>query len=167
MFDGWVLPSQRPCSSLPYLLPPFLPLPVLLPTPPPLSARQLPYPPSSPPLPLSGCDRGVIVPVMERVLGPYLRGGGAKAFNFSALSQVSAPAGRPLTGECSNHSFSCLSAIPSLDQVHGSQAAKNLATLPSPPQDLLPHLRSCLDPDQLHTFLPCSPPPQILLMTTL
>ncbi len=24
---------------------------------------------------------------MERVLGPYLRGGGAKAFNFSALSQ--------------------------------------------------------------------------------
>ena len=34
------------------------------------------------------CDRGLITPVMERVLGPYLRGGGAKAFNFSALSQV-------------------------------------------------------------------------------
>lgn len=31
--------------------------------------------------------RAVIVPVMERVLGPYLRGGGAKAFNFQALSQ--------------------------------------------------------------------------------
>jgi aarF domain-containing kinase len=27
-------------------------------------------------------DRATIVPVMERVLGPYLRGGGAKAFNF-------------------------------------------------------------------------------------
>jgi aarF domain-containing kinase len=24
---------------------------------------------------------------MDRVLGPYLRGGGAKSFNFSALSQ--------------------------------------------------------------------------------
>ena len=33
-------------------------------------------------------DRGLIVPVMDRVLGPYLRGGGAKAFNFQALSQV-------------------------------------------------------------------------------
>lgn len=32
------------------------------------------------------CDRGLIIPVMERVLGPYLRGGGAKAFNFQALS---------------------------------------------------------------------------------
>lgn len=29
---------------------------------------------------------GLIIPVMERVLGPYLRGGGAKAFNFQALS---------------------------------------------------------------------------------
>lgn len=31
------------------------------------------------------------MPVMERVLGPYLKGGGAKAFagaNFSQLSQV-------------------------------------------------------------------------------
>jgi predicted unusual protein kinase regulating ubiquinone biosynthesis (AarF/ABC1/UbiB family) len=35
---------------------------------------------------MSDC-RAVIVPVMERVLGPYLRGGGAKAFNFQALSQ--------------------------------------------------------------------------------
>jgi hypothetical protein len=26
--------------------------------------------------------------VMDRVLSPYLRGGGAKAFNFQALSQV-------------------------------------------------------------------------------
>ncbi|PSC74696.1 alanine-glyoxylate transaminase [Micractinium conductrix] len=34
----------------------------------------------------AGCDRGLIIPVMERVLGPYLRGGGAKAFNFQALS---------------------------------------------------------------------------------
>lgn len=35
-----------------------------------------------------GCDRGLIIPVMDRVLGPYLRGGGAKAFksNFQALS---------------------------------------------------------------------------------
>ncbi|GAX80969.1 hypothetical protein CEUSTIGMA_g8404.t1 [Chlamydomonas eustigma] len=33
------------------------------------------------------CNRAVITPVMDRVLGPYLRGGGAKAFNFSALSQ--------------------------------------------------------------------------------
>lgn len=29
---------------------------------------------------------GLIIPVMDRVLGPYLRGGGAKAFNFQALS---------------------------------------------------------------------------------
>ena len=33
-----------------------------------------------------GCDRARILPVMERELGPYLRGGGAKAFNFQALS---------------------------------------------------------------------------------
>ena len=30
----------------------------------------------------AGCDRGVIIPVMDRVLSPYLRGGGAKSFNF-------------------------------------------------------------------------------------
>lgn len=36
----------------------------------------------------AGCDRGLIVPVMDRVLSPYLRGGGAAAFNFQALSQV-------------------------------------------------------------------------------
>jgi predicted unusual protein kinase regulating ubiquinone biosynthesis (AarF/ABC1/UbiB family) len=28
------------------------------------------------------CDRGLIIPIMDRVLSPYLRGGGAKAFNF-------------------------------------------------------------------------------------
>ena len=33
-------------------------------------------------------DRGLIIPVMERVLSPYLKGGGAKSFNFSMLSQV-------------------------------------------------------------------------------
>jgi aarF domain-containing kinase len=33
-------------------------------------------------------DRALIVPVMDRVLSPYLRGGGAKAFNFQSLSQV-------------------------------------------------------------------------------
>lgn len=27
-------------------------------------------------------DRGLIIPVMDKVLSPYLRGGGAKAFNF-------------------------------------------------------------------------------------
>lgn len=27
-------------------------------------------------------DRGRIIPVMDKVLSPYLRGGGAKAFNF-------------------------------------------------------------------------------------
>ncbi|KAK9915022.1 hypothetical protein WJX75_003712 [Coccomyxa subellipsoidea] len=32
-------------------------------------------------------DRGLIIPVMDRVLSPYLRGGGAKAFNFQMLSQ--------------------------------------------------------------------------------
>ncbi|GLC69551.1 hypothetical protein PLESTF_000846400 [Pleodorina starrii] len=32
-------------------------------------------------------DRALIIPVMDRVLSPYLRGGGAAAFNFSALSQ--------------------------------------------------------------------------------
>ena len=37
------------------------------------------------------CDRRRIVPVMERVLGPYLSGGGARAFNFTALSQVREP----------------------------------------------------------------------------
>lgn len=33
---------------------------------------------------MSTCSlpRGLIIPVMDRVLGPYLRGGGAKAFNF-------------------------------------------------------------------------------------
>lgn len=31
-------------------------------------------------------DRGLIIPVMEKVLSPYLRGGGAKAFNFQARS---------------------------------------------------------------------------------
>lgn len=36
----------------------------------------------------AGCDRGLIIPVMDRVLSPYLRGGGAAAFNFQALSQV-------------------------------------------------------------------------------
>lgn len=35
------------------------------------------------------CCRAQIVPVMDRVLSPYLRGGGAKSFNFQALSQVS------------------------------------------------------------------------------
>jgi hypothetical protein len=30
----------------------------------------------------ANCDRGVIIPVMDRVLSPYLRGGGAKSFNF-------------------------------------------------------------------------------------
>lgn len=38
-------------------------------------------------LPLD-CDRALIIPVMDRVLSPYLRGGGAAAFNFQALSQV-------------------------------------------------------------------------------
>ena len=33
-------------------------------------------------------DRGLIVPVMDRVLSPYLRGGGAKSINFQALSQA-------------------------------------------------------------------------------
>jgi predicted unusual protein kinase regulating ubiquinone biosynthesis (AarF/ABC1/UbiB family) len=33
-------------------------------------------------------DRALIIPVMDRVLSPYLRGGGAAAFNFQALSQV-------------------------------------------------------------------------------
>ena len=27
-------------------------------------------------------DRGLIIPIMDKVLSPYLRGGGAKAFNF-------------------------------------------------------------------------------------
>jgi len=31
------------------------------------------------------CDRAVVIPVMQRVLSPYLKGGGAKAMNFSAL----------------------------------------------------------------------------------
>lgn len=33
------------------------------------------------------CDRQAVIPVMKRVLGPYLKGGGAKAMNFSALGQ--------------------------------------------------------------------------------
>ena len=40
------------------------------------------------------CDRGVIIPVMDRVLSPYLRGGGAKSFNF----QVSQLDGKVLVG---------------------------------------------------------------------
>lgn len=39
----------------------------------------------------TSCDRALIMPVMERVLSPYLRGGGAAAFNFQALSQVGFP----------------------------------------------------------------------------
>ena len=35
-------------------------------------------------------DRPLVIPVMDRVLSPYLRGGGAKSFNFQALSQVRA-----------------------------------------------------------------------------
>lgn len=34
------------------------------------------------------CDRGVIIPVMDRVLSPYLAGGGAKAFNFQVSYQA-------------------------------------------------------------------------------
>ena len=33
-------------------------------------------------------DRKRIIPVMDKVLTPYLRGGGARSFNFQALSQV-------------------------------------------------------------------------------
>lgn len=33
------------------------------------------------------CDRSLVVPAMQRVLGPYLRGGGAQAMNFTALGQ--------------------------------------------------------------------------------
>ena len=32
-------------------------------------------------------NKAVIVPVMDKVLSPYLRGGGARSFNFQALSQ--------------------------------------------------------------------------------
>jgi aarF domain-containing kinase len=39
------------------------------------------------------CNRGVIIPVMERVLGPYLRGGGAKAFNFQVTAAYVASTG--------------------------------------------------------------------------
>jgi len=33
------------------------------------------------------CDRAAVIPVMKRVLSPYLKGGGAKAMNFTALGQ--------------------------------------------------------------------------------
>lgn len=33
------------------------------------------------------CDRAVVIPVMQRVLSPYLKGGGAAAMNFYALGQ--------------------------------------------------------------------------------
>ncbi|DBB04853.1 TPA: hypothetical protein ACH3X3_010141 [Trebouxia sp. C0006] len=32
-------------------------------------------------------DRGLIIPVMDKVLGPYLKGGGAKSLDFQSLSQ--------------------------------------------------------------------------------
>lgn len=35
----------------------------------------------------SDADRRLIIPVMDRVLSPYLRGGGARAFSFQMLSQ--------------------------------------------------------------------------------
>ena len=38
-------------------------------------------------LPPSPSPRGLIIPVMDRILSPYLKGGGAKAFNFQMLSQ--------------------------------------------------------------------------------
>lgn len=33
-------------------------------------------------------DRGVVIPVMDRVLSPYLKGGGARAFNFQVVVVV-------------------------------------------------------------------------------
>lgn len=45
-----------------------------------------------------GSDRRRIIPVMDAVLSPYLRGGGARAFNF----QVAAQAGC-LAGSCRTH----------------------------------------------------------------
>lgn len=36
----------------------------------------------------ANCDRGVIIPVMDRVLSPYLRGGGAKSFNFQVCEEM-------------------------------------------------------------------------------
>jgi predicted unusual protein kinase regulating ubiquinone biosynthesis (AarF/ABC1/UbiB family) len=45
------------------------------------------------------CDRGVIIPVMDRVLSPYLRGGGAKSFNFQVRGIQSDAAGGARCGE--------------------------------------------------------------------
>lgn len=39
----------------------------------------------------ANCDRGVIIPVMDRVLSPYLRGGGAKSFNFQVRAGLGMP----------------------------------------------------------------------------
>ena len=40
-------------------------------------------------LPLD-CNRGQIIPVMDRVLSPYLRGGGARSINFQVRSRLCA-----------------------------------------------------------------------------
>ena len=51
----------------------------------------------------AGSDRGRIIPVMDTVLSPYLRGGGAKAFNF----QVSAASLTVLMDASVLHRDSC------------------------------------------------------------
>ena len=63
----------------------------------------------------AGCDRALIIPVMDRVLSPYLRGGGAAAFNFQALSQVRAPCPLTLLHSVAAHALSCIVA-PILDR---------------------------------------------------
>lgn len=66
--------------------------------------------------------RAVIIPVMERVLGPYLRGGGAKAFNFQVspallccMDSVGCPAAqKSLFGHFALHRNTCMYLVCSM-----------------------------------------------------
>lgn len=42
------------------------------------------------------CNRGQVIPIMDRVLSPYLRGGGAKSINFQVNSKP-LPHSHPIT----------------------------------------------------------------------
>lgn len=91
-------PALCCCCGAPIGAPPYrrgagVPLPACssVGLPPFCQAQRTSRPSHAPHRPLPPClalQAGLIIPVMDRVLGPYLRGGGAKAFksNFQALS---------------------------------------------------------------------------------
>jgi predicted unusual protein kinase regulating ubiquinone biosynthesis (AarF/ABC1/UbiB family) len=95
---------------------------------------------------LADC-RAVIVPVMERVLGPYLRGGGAKAFNFQALSQ---------------DLLTTTMEIPFSVPPYMSLLARSVATLEGialtadPQYQMVAQVRHLLATSSIHVHVPCT-----------